>query len=138
MSELITLDSSAIIAILNAEPESDQFVAAVSSAPRIIGAPTVLEVRLWMIRRTPDGRTPFTDQLFGSPDTTIIAFDAAPERIAHDAAARYGVGRHAAGLNFGDCMAYAVARAHDAPLLFKGADFGKTDAPCHPASVQYP
>lgn len=105
MNGLLTLDSSAIIAILNAEPEADQFVAAVSSAPRIIGAPTALEVGLWMIRRTPAGRTPFTDELFGSPDTEIIAFDAALERIAHDAAARYGVGRHPAALNFGDCMA---------------------------------
>jgi ribonuclease VapC len=96
----------------------------------------VLEVGLWILRHITSGHSQMFEALLASPDTTIIAFDAALERIAHDAAARYGVGRHPAGLNFGDCMAYAVARAHDAPLLFKGADFGKTDAPCHPASVQ--
>jgi len=40
---------------------------------------------------------------------------------------RFGKGRRPAGLNFGDCMAYAVAKAHDAPLLFKGDDFSRTD-----------
>ena len=47
--------------------------------------------------------------------------------IAADAFLRFGKGRHPANLNFGDCMAYALAKSLDAPLLFKGDDFSKTD-----------
>jgi len=131
-----TIDSSSIVAVLKDEPEAAMFERILASGPRLIGAPTILEVRLWVLRHMASGRSETFEALLTDPDTSIIPFDAALERIAHDAAMRYGVGRHPASLNFGDCMAYAVARAHGAPLLFKGADFGKTDAPCHPASVQ--
>ncbi|KST58027.1 hypothetical protein AO398_23325 [Methylobacterium sp. GXS13] len=56
--------------------------------------------------------------------------DHAVAQVAADAFARYGKGRHPAGLNFGDCFAYALARSLNAPLLFKGDDFARTDVLC--------
>jgi ribonuclease VapC len=57
----------------------------------------------------------------------LLAFNEHQAHIARDAFARYGKGRHRAGLNFGDCAAYALAMAEAEPLLFKGTDFGATD-----------
>ena len=54
--------------------------------------------------------------------------------LARRAFRKYGKGRHPAGLNFGDCFSYALARALDKPLLFKGNDFSQTDIECYPAS----
>ena len=58
---------------------------------------------------------------------TTVAVNLTQVRIAREAYVRFGKGNHPAGLNFGDCFAYALAREHDVPLLFKGADFDKTD-----------
>ncbi len=55
------------------------------------------------------------------------AFDASQAEAARQAYARYGKGNHPAGLNFGDCFSYALAKIKDEPLLFKGEDFSKTD-----------
>jgi ribonuclease VapC len=61
-------------------------------------------------------------------DIRIVPIDETVARIAADAFERYGRGRgHAARLNFGDCLSYAVAKALDAPLLFKGGGFALTD-----------
>jgi len=70
-----------------------------------------------------------------SADIVPVAFDGALERIAAEAFSMFGKGRHPAKLNFGDCMAYAVAKARDLPLLFKGGDFGLTDVRIHEVSV---
>jgi len=59
----------------------------------------------------------------------IVPFDLPQLRIAQDAYRHYGKGRHPAGLNFGDCISYALARACDEALLFKGEDFSQTDSP---------
>jgi len=56
-----------------------------------------------------------------------VAVDSVQAYLARDAFARFGKGRGAAGLSFGDCFSYALARAMDRPLLFKGDDFGQTD-----------
>jgi ribonuclease VapC len=61
---------------------------------------------------------------------TIVPFDERQADIARDAFLRYGKGRHRAGLNFGDCAAYALAIAEAEPLLFKGTDFTSTDVEC--------
>lgn len=58
---------------------------------------------------------------------TVVAFDDTQAELAREGFRRYGKGRHPAGLNFGDCFAYALARALDAPLLHKAADLDKTD-----------
>ncbi len=57
----------------------------------------------------------------------FVPFDERMIRIAQEAFLRYGKGRHPAKLNFGDCMSYALAKALDVPLLYKGEDFAATD-----------
>jgi ribonuclease VapC len=60
-----------------------------------------------------------------------VPVDAEQARIARDALRKCGTGRYCAGLNFGDCFSYALCRALDQPLLFKGSDFSYTDVDCH-------
>ena len=67
------------------------------------------------------------DRLMRDLTMQIVSFDERQADIAREAFARYGKGRHRAGLNFGDCAAYALAMAEAEPLLFKGTDFGATD-----------
>ncbi len=67
------------------------------------------------------------DTLVGEIGAEIVAFDEAQAKIARDGFRHYGKGRHKAALNLGDCFAYALAKALDAPLLFKGRDFTLTD-----------
>lgn len=64
-----------------------------------------------------------------TPAGTTVAFTEHHSRAAVDAYERFGKGRHAAALNFGDCLTYAVARLAERPLLFVGGDFAKTDLP---------
>jgi ribonuclease VapC len=64
---------------------------------------------------------------FRAAGLLVVAFDEIQAELAREGFRRYGKGRHPAGLNFGDCFAYALAKALDAPLLYKGTDFGKTD-----------
>ena len=67
------------------------------------------------------------DNLVASLEIDIVAFDARHVAEAQRAFRMYGKGRHRAALNFGDCLAYALAKALDMPLLFKGNDFSLTD-----------
>ncbi len=60
-------------------------------------------------------------------EVEIVAFGPEHLDLAIDAFRRYGKGRHPAGLNFGDCFSYALAKATGEPLLFKGDDFSQTD-----------
>jgi ribonuclease VapC len=87
----------------------------------------VLESHMTLRRRIGSEGMEFLDRLLARRHVTVIAFDSALLPIARLAFDRYGRGRHRAGLNFGDCMAYAVAKANDVPLLFKGNDFALTD-----------
>lgn len=67
------------------------------------------------------------DELLSAAQFEVTAFDDAQLHIAREAYRHYGKGRHPAGLNFGDCCAYALARARNDTLLFKGNDFAQTD-----------
>jgi len=67
------------------------------------------------------------DMVLGAPRLRVLTFDRTLFESARTAFDRYGRGYHRAKLNFGDCMSYAVAKYHDAPLLFKGDDFPLTD-----------
>jgi ribonuclease VapC len=67
------------------------------------------------------------DRLMERAGVEVIPVDVEQARTAREAFARFGNGRHVAGLNFGDCSSYALARSLGEPLLFKGDDFGQTD-----------
>lgn len=124
----MVIDSSALIAILLDEPERPSYERAIAAdALRLVSAVTKLEAGMVMVGRYgPDGGARL-DRLLAEISATIFPFDEHQADIARAAFARYGRGRHKAGLNFGDCAAYALAIAEAEPLLFKGTDFGATD-----------
>lgn len=68
-----------------------------------------------------------TEGFLAAQDITVVPVPPEAAALAVEAYARFGKGRHKAGLNFGDCFAYACARHFDVPLLYKGDDFAKTD-----------
>lgn len=130
----MAVDSSVLVAILNREAEGSAFAAVLARSPVFIGWPTVLETRLWITKHAP-ALGDWLNAFITRDITTAVAFGLEHERLASEAFERFGKGRHPAALNYGDCMAYAIARSADAPLLFKGSDFGQTGLQVHPASV---
>ena len=124
----MTLDSSAVIAILFAEPGFLDLIDRVLEADTVrISAPTVAEVMLVFAGRRRSKDAGEVDALLKELGVTIVPFG---ERETHAAVAaflKYGRGRHKAGLNFGDCFAYAAASVAGDTLLFTGEDFSKTD-----------
>jgi ribonuclease VapC len=126
----MVIDTSALLAILLDEPERLAFTVAIDQADTtrlsvagFVEASIVLEARSGA-----EGARDLDDFL------TLAGIELEPVtvlqgRLAARAFARFGKGRHPAGLNFGDCFAYALAMECDEPLLFKGGDFAKTDVP---------
>ncbi len=126
---MIVVDASAIIAILQQEPEGDGFLLRiVEELDPLIAAPTVLEAKM-VAARNPGGAED-VDRLLRSAGIRVVPWTIEQIEPAFDAFLRYGKGRHQAALNYGDCMAYALARSLGAPLLFKGSDFAATDITC--------
>ena len=125
----IVVDTSAILAILRSEPEKDRFVDAILAATtRFMSAVSLQEAGMVIVGRFGDaGDWGPLDALLARLDVEIVAHDAALARAARQAFLRFGKGRRGARLNLGDCAAYALARANDLPLLFKGEDFPRTD-----------
>jgi ribonuclease VapC len=125
----IVVDTSAIIAILRNEAEKDRFVDAILAAsPRFMSAVSLQEAGMVVAGRHGDAAVwePL-DALVARLGLEIVAHDAALAGVAREAFLRFGKGRHKAGLNFGDCAAYALAKSNDLALLFKGEDFARTD-----------
>jgi ribonuclease VapC len=125
---MIALDTSAVVAIALEESEKNAFTDEIAAAGAIIGAPTLVECRLVLSTKMSDHADLFMKQFVERPSVHPVAFTLEMYEVAITAFARFGKGRrHPAGLNFGDCMAYAVAKHHDAPLLYKGNGFSQTD-----------
>jgi ribonuclease VapC len=122
------IDTSALVAVLDQELEAERIVRTLASAPeRILSAANLVEVGIVMqARRGGDGARDL-DLLLAKLRVDIAVVTANQADIARKAFRRYGRGRHAANLNFGDCFAYALAKDTSAPLLFKGDDFSQTD-----------
>lgn len=124
---MIALDTSAIAAIALEELEARVFAEIIGSEACIIGWPTVLESHM-VLKSIPFRRgLDVLDMVLDAPRLRIVAFDRQLFESARTAFDRFGRGYHKAKLNFGDCMSYAVAKFHDAPLLCKGDDFPLTD-----------
>jgi ribonuclease VapC len=125
---LIVVDSSALIAIYLDEPEKASFALMIVSADGpCIGAPIFLEASMIAETRNGEAGCRELDRIAANLGLRIVSFDATHIQAAREAFRRYGKGRHRAGLNFGDCCAYALAKALEVPLLFKGNDFALTD-----------
>lgn len=123
------VDTSAIIAILRNEPEARSFLEAMSVAPTIsMSAGSWLELTVVTTRGGDAQIREGAEILLTRFDVVIEAVTKEIATIANDGYRKYGRGtRHAADLNFGDCFAYALAKATGEPLLFKGDDFARTD-----------
>ena len=124
----MVIDTSALVAILQDEPERRVFNEAIEAAERramsvasFVEASMIIETRYG-----PDGVRDL-DLLIAKAGIELVAVDVDQAHVARTAFCVYGKRRHPASLNFGDCFAYALARTLDEPLLFKGTDFPLTD-----------
>ena len=125
---MIVLDSSAVLAILFMEPTSTRLVDRIEAASALsMSVANALECAMRLAPRPGIDESDKLDAFLALYEVRLAPVDAAQLRIARDAYARFGKGRHPAALNFGDCFAYALSKALDAPLLFVGRDFSETD-----------
>jgi ribonuclease VapC len=123
----MTLDSSALVAILFAEPGYLDIVDSILEAGHVrVGAPTLVETSLVFARRRGKAAGE-VEGLVKELGITVVPFAEAEWRVAAAAFLKFGRGRHKAALNFGDCLAYASASVAGDTLLFVGNDFKKTD-----------
>jgi ribonuclease VapC len=123
------IDASAIIAILRDEPEARSFANAIAAVKaRRISAVNYVEAAVVIDgSRSPIASRRF-DDLFRAAELVVEPVTATQARIAREAYRDFGKGSgHSAGLNFGDCFAYALAKEASEPILFKGGDFTHTD-----------
>jgi ribonuclease VapC len=124
----MVIDTSALIALLSMEPESARLAVALESdATRLVSAATVVEAGLVIESRFGSDGGRELDLLIAKAGLSIEPVTADQADAAREAWRRYGKGRHSAGLNFGDCFSYALAKVTGEPLLFKGDDFAHTD-----------
>jgi ribonuclease VapC len=124
----MVIDTSALIAILFGEPEAESFSQAIADDPKkLIGAFNALETGIVVEAKKgePGGRE--LDLLLHRARIEIVAMNVDQMELARSAWRKYGKSNHPAGLNIGDCCAYALAKYSGEPLLFKGNDFGQTD-----------
>ncbi len=125
------VDSSAIVSILNDEPEASYFLNMLEERGPFITSPlAVLESVIRMAAlfgQGVDKAQALVEEFLIEAAITIAPVDANVGRLAIAAFDRYGKGRHPAKLNFGDCFSYAMARHHEIGLLYKGDDFAQTD-----------
>jgi ribonuclease VapC len=111
-----------------AEPEAEGFAVAIEHDPiRLISAGSVLETAIVAESRWGDAGGRELDLFLFKAGISVMPVDGEQVEIARQAFRLFGKGRHPAGLNFGDCFAYALSRVSGQPLLFKGDDFAHTD-----------
>jgi ribonuclease VapC len=124
----VIIDSSAVIAILLKEPGYERVRDRLAASQNAgIGAPTVVEGSLVLCSRLGHAGKTLLARFLQEAEIEIAEFTADHWTVAADAFIAFGKGRHRAGLNFGDCMTYAVAKLAGEPLLCLGDDFPATD-----------
>ena len=124
----MVIDTSVIVAIALDEPDAAALEARIADDPvRLISAATVLEATIVLETRLGDSGGREFDLWLLKTGAEIVPVDAEQMEAARRAWRRYGKGRHAAGLNYGDCFAYALALTRGEPLLYKGDDFARTE-----------
>jgi ribonuclease VapC len=124
----MVIDTSALLAILQNEPERQQFNRTIEgAASRKISAATWVETSIVIDARYGTPGLAGLDLFVERARIELVPLDRDQAMVARGAFSRFGKGRHPAGLNYGDCFSYAVATVLGEPLLYKGDDFGKTD-----------
>lgn len=125
------VDASALCAILALEDDAEHLVKRIRVAERRITSPLAVWETVINLPRLNGYDVDVAEkqvlELLKEATIEVIAVDPATTVLALDAFRRYGKGRHPAALNFGDCFAYACAKHHKVPLLYKGNDFSQTD-----------
>lgn len=122
------VDTSALLAIVFREPGFEAILDRLESATtRAMGTPTLAEAGIILEGRLGEAAHGVVERLLDELVIQEVPFGELHWREAVEAYRRFGKGRHAAALNFGDCMTYAVAALAGEPLLFVGEDFALTD-----------
>ena len=130
----MVIDTSALVAILQNEPERRHFNEAIEEAESCsISSATLVEASIIIESRYGSLGLGDLDLLVSKAEITVVPVDLDQALIARQAFSRYGKGRHPAGLNHGDCFSYVLAKSLGQSLLQKGADFVRTDLIIHPA-----
>lgn len=132
----MVLDTSAVLAILQNEPERRQFNEAIDAAEtRSLSTASFVECSMIVESRYGADGVRDLDLFIAKAQISLVPVDEEQANLARRAFRQYGKGRHPAGLNFGDCFSYALSKALQDHLLFKGNDFSKTDVDRHPGST---
>jgi ribonuclease VapC len=122
------VDSSAVVAVLQLEGDAQAIVAALDNArDRRMSVISYVETAIVLDSRRNPSLSRQLDDFVREAEIALEPVTADQARLAREAYRDYGKGRHRAGLNLGDCFAYALAKDKREPLLFKGNDFRKTD-----------
>lgn len=124
----MVVDTSGLLAILLDEPDRRSFNEAIEAADsRSMSVATLLEVSIVIESRFGADGLRDLDTFIERAAIELVAVDLEQANVARRAFSRFGKGRHPAGLNYGDCFAYALATVRGEPLLYKGEDFSQTD-----------
>jgi ribonuclease VapC len=122
------IDSSALVAIITDEPEAERMTRSIArSGTRLVSAGNALEAGIVIEARLGEVGGRDLDLYLHKLGIEVVTFTPRQANLARKAYRQFGKGRHPAGLNFGDCITYALARDTGEPLLFKGNDFTRTD-----------
>jgi ribonuclease VapC len=125
---MIVVDTSAVVAIIRGEPETGHFVAILDEADdAAISAVSLVETNMVICGRRQEADPDQIATLLQSLKIGVVEVTKEQAMLAVAAFLSFGKGRHRAALNLADCFAYALAKARNAPLLYKGDDFSQTD-----------
>ena len=124
----MVIDTSAIMAIIYAEPEELIFIKLINeSADCLLSSPGYVEASIVLVTKHGQQGVENLNLLIAALSITIVPFTVEQAQLASAAFLKFGKGRHPAKLNMGDCFSYALAKSTNQPLLFKGNDFIHTD-----------
>jgi ribonuclease VapC len=124
----MVLDASVLVAIQTGETGADDLLRKIAAAPLVlVGAPTLTETAMVLVGRVGTDAVMSLEHGLRRMKVQIVPFGEEHYTAASLAFLRFGKGRHRASLNFGDCMAYAIASVSGLPLLYTGTDFSRTD-----------
>ena len=124
---MIAVDTSALVAIVFGEADAERYLAEVQRSPARLSAVSLVESAIVVeARQGPDAARDL-HLLVDATIDVVVPVDDDQAKAAIAAWRRFGRGRHPAGLNLGDCFAYAVAQLAGVPLLYRGDDFSSTD-----------
>ena len=124
----MVIDTSVIVAVMLEEAGFEELALKMGEAEtREISAVSYMEASMVLITKRGEGVEAILDEMLAEGEIAIVPVSVTQAQIARKAFRDYGKGRHRAGLNFGDCFSYALAKQRGEPLLFKGNDFSQTD-----------